>query len=44
MAGGSYADYEKAYEQTKGKGGMISPSALTGASGDVPLRKPLANE
>ena len=39
MAGGSYADYEKAYEQSKGKGGLIPPSALTGASNDVPLRK-----
>jgi heat shock protein HtpX len=44
MAGGSYADYEKAYEQTKGKGGMIPPSVLTGAGSGVPLRKPLANE
>ncbi len=43
MAGGSYADYEKAYEQTKGKGGMIPPSALAGAGSDVPLRKPLPN-
>ena len=32
MAGGSYADYEKAYEKSKGKGGLIPPSALTGAS------------
>jgi heat shock protein HtpX len=39
MAGGSYADYEKAYEKSKGKGGLIPPSALTGASNDVPLRK-----
>ena len=39
MAGGSYADYEKAYEQSKGKGGLIPPSALTGAGDDVPLRK-----
>jgi len=38
MAGGSYADYEKAYEQSKGKG-LIPPSALTGAGDDVPLRK-----
>jgi heat shock protein HtpX len=44
MAGGSFADYEKAYAQTKGKGGVIPSSALTGASGDVPLRKPLASE
>ena len=43
MAGGSYADYEKAYEQTKGKGGMIPPSELTGAGSGVPLRKPLSN-
>ena len=39
MVGGSYADYEKAYEQSKGKGGLIPPSALTGAGDDVPLRK-----
>ena len=39
MAGGSYADYEKAYEQSKGKSGVIPPSALTGAGNDVPLRK-----
>ena len=39
MAGGSYADYEKAYEQSKGKRGLIPPSTLTGAGDDVPLRK-----
>ena len=44
MAGGSMADYEKAYAQTKGKGGVIPPSALAGAGADVPLRKPLASE
>ena len=38
MAGGSLADYERAYAQTKGKGGVIPPSALAGAA--VPLRKP----
>ena len=38
MAGGSFADYEKAYAQTKGKSGVIPPSALAGAGGDVPLR------
>jgi heat shock protein HtpX len=39
MAGGSMADYEKAYAQTKGKGGVIPPSALAGAGADVPLRR-----
>jgi heat shock protein HtpX len=39
MAGGSYADYEKAYEQSKGKASLIPPSALTGAGVDIPLRK-----
>jgi heat shock protein HtpX len=39
MAGGSMADYERAYAQTKGKGGVIPPSALTGAVTAVPLRK-----
>jgi hypothetical protein len=39
MAGGSMADYERAYAQTKGKGGVIPPSALAGAAGDVPLRQ-----
>ena len=43
MAGGSFADYEKAYEQTKGKGGVIPPSALSGTGGDVPLRTASAN-
>ena len=38
MAGGSLADYERAYAQTKGKGGVIPPSALSDAA--VPLRKP----
>ena len=38
MAGGSLAEYERAYAQTKGKGGVIPPSALSGAA--VPLRKP----
>ena len=33
MAGGSFADYERAYAQTKGKGGVIPPSALAGATG-----------
>ncbi len=40
MAGASMADYERAYAQTKGKGGVIPPSALAGAGGDVPLRQP----
>ena len=39
MDGGSYADYEKAYEQSKGKASLIPPSALTGAGVDIPLRK-----
>ncbi len=39
MAGGSMADYEKAYAQTKGKGGIIPPSALAGAGANVPLRR-----
>ena len=39
MAGGSYADYEKAYEQSKGKASLIPPSALTGGVVDIPLRK-----
>jgi len=39
MAGGSLVDYERAYAQTKGKGGVIPPSALTGAAGAVPLRQ-----
>ena len=43
MAGGSMADYERAYAQTKGKGGVIPPSALTGAAGDVPLRQASRN-
>ena len=38
MAGGSLADYERAYAQTKGKGGVIPPSALAGTA--IPLRKP----
>ena len=38
MAGGSLADYERAYAQTEGKGGVIPPSALSDAA--VPLRKP----
>jgi len=39
MGGGSMADYERAYAQTKGKGGVIPPSALTGAASAVPLRQ-----
>jgi heat shock protein HtpX len=39
MAGGSFADYEKAYIQTKGKGGVIPSSSISGTEGDVPLRK-----
>jgi len=39
MGGGSMADYERAYAQTKGKGGVIPHSALTGATGAVPLRQ-----
>jgi heat shock protein HtpX len=39
MAGGSFADYEKAYVQTKGKGGVISASAISSTDADVPLRK-----
>jgi heat shock protein HtpX len=39
MAGGSFADYEKAYIQTKGKGGFIPASAISSTEGDVPLRK-----
>ena len=39
MAGGSFADYEKAYAQTKGKGGVIPSSAISGTTGDIPLRK-----
>jgi heat shock protein HtpX len=43
MGGASMADYERAYAQTKGKGGIIPPTALAGASGGVPLRQALAN-
>ena len=39
MAGGSFADYEKAYIQTKGKGGVIPSSSISSTEGDVPLRK-----
>jgi len=39
MGGASLADYERAYHQTKGKGGIIPPSALAGASGAAPLRQ-----
>jgi hypothetical protein len=38
MVGGFFADYEKAYTQTKGKG-VILPSARSSTKGDVPLRK-----
>jgi heat shock protein HtpX len=38
MGGASLADYERAYQQTKGKGGVIPPAALAGASGASPLR------
>jgi heat shock protein HtpX len=43
MGGASMADYEKAYAQTKGKGGVIPSSALAGTSADVPLRQPSRN-
>jgi heat shock protein HtpX len=39
MAGGSFADYEKAYTQTKGKGGVIPSSVISSTDSDVPLRK-----
>jgi heat shock protein HtpX len=39
MAGASLADYERAYHQTKGRGGIISVSALAGA-GTMALRAP----
>jgi heat shock protein HtpX len=39
MGGASLADYERAYKQTKGKGGMIPPSALAGTSPATPLRQ-----
>jgi len=40
MAGASMAEYERAYTQAKGKGGIIPPTALAGAGEDVPLRQP----
>jgi heat shock protein HtpX len=43
MGGASLADYERAYQQTKGKGGIIPLSALAGASGVSPLRPASAN-
>jgi heat shock protein HtpX len=39
MAGASLADYERAYRQTKGRGSIISTSALAGA-GAMALRAP----
>lgn len=39
MAGASMADYEQAYRQSKGVGGIVPASALTGA-GTVALRSP----
>mgnify|MGYP001143080287 FL=1 len=39
MAGASLADYERAYHQAKGRGGIISASALAGA-GTMALRAP----
>jgi heat shock protein HtpX len=44
MAGASLADYEQAYQQTKGKGGVIPPTALVGTSGAAPLRQASAEE
>ena len=42
MGGASLADYERAYQQTKGKG-VIPSSALTGASDATPLRQSTAD-
>jgi heat shock protein HtpX len=39
MAGGGLAEYERAYKEVKGKGGMVPASALA-AAGTVSLRAP----
>ena len=38
MGGASFTDYERAYQQTKGKS-VIPDSALTGTAGAIPLRQ-----
>lgn len=43
MGGASYADYEKAFRDTKGKG-IIPASAFAGATAVIPVARPAAKE